>query len=106
MRKRKRSDRNHLIYELVNTINNKKYVGVTVCIGRAYKYTAIRRFQKHVFRAKNEPFDWALYKDMRKFGPDVYDIYVIQVIRGKSEAHRIETNMLQSLEYKLNSTHK
>jgi hypothetical protein len=42
---------------------------------------------------------------MRKFGPDVYDVCLIEVVRGKAEAHKIETELLQRYEYKLNSTH-
>ena len=106
--RKKRNDRNHLIYEITNTINGKKYIGVTACIGRAFNYSALRRFQKHVSRAKQEDKDWALYNDMRKYGPDVYDVYVLDVVRGKAEAHKIETGFLQNkhYQYKLNSTHK
>ena len=104
--RKKRSDRNHIIYEIINTINGKSYIGVTQCIGRAFNYSALRRFQKHVSRAKQENKDWALYNDMRKYGPDVYDVYVKDVVRGKAEAHQIETFYLQNFKYKLNSTHK
>ena len=103
--RKKRADRNHIIYEITNTINGKQYIGVTACIGRAFNYSALRRFQKHVSRAKQENKDWALYNDMRKYGADVYDVYVVEVVRGKAEAHRIETEYLQHRTYKLNSTH-
>jgi len=102
--RKKRSDRNHIIYELYNNENHKRYIGVTACIGRAFNYSALRRFQKHVSRAKCENKDWALYKDINKFGADVYDVYVVEVVRGKREAHRIETELLRTGEYKLNST--
>jgi hypothetical protein len=42
---------------------------------------------------------------MRKFGPDVYDVCLIEVVRGKAEAHKIETKQLQKFHYELNSTH-
>ena len=47
----------------------------------------------------------ALYKDMKKWGPDVYDVYVKDVVRGKAEAHKLETFYLQNFKYQLNSTH-
>jgi predicted GNAT family acetyltransferase len=56
-------------------------------------------------RAKCESKDWALYKDMKKYGPDVYDVYVKDVVRGKAEAHKLETFYLQNFKYQLNSTH-
>ena len=101
--RKKRSDRNHIVYEIVNTINGKRYIGITQAIGRAFNYSALRRFQKHISRAKQENKDWALYKDMKKYGPDVYDVYVFDIVRGKAEAHRIEREQLKLNDYKLNS---
>ena len=101
--RKKRSDRNHIIYELYNNENHKRYIGVTACIGRAFNYSVLRRFQKHMSRAKQENKDWALYNDMRKYGPDVYDVYVFDIVRGKAEAHRIEREQLKLNDYKLNS---
>jgi len=106
MNRKKRTDRNHIIYELTNVINGKQYLGVTQAIGRRFNYSVLRRFQKHISRAKKENWDWELYKDMRKYGPDVYDVYLIEVVRGKAEVHIKETELLQRYEYKLNSTHK
>jgi hypothetical protein len=105
MNRKKRTDRNHIIYELTNVINGKQYLGVTQAIGRRFNYSVLRRFQKHISRAKKENWDWELYKDMRKYGPDVYDVYLIEVVRGKAEVHIKETELLQRYEYKLNSTH-
>ena len=105
MNRKKRIDRNHIIYEIENTINGKKYIGVTQCIGRKVLYSALRRFQKHVCRAKQEAWDWALYKDMKKYGPEVYNVWVLNVVRGKAEAHTLEIELLKKGNYKLNSTH-
>jgi hypothetical protein len=103
--RKKRNDRNHIIYEIENSITGATYVGVTAAIGRSFLYSALRRFQKHVSRAKKENKSWALYKDMKKYGPEVYNVYLIQVVRGKAEVHKIETEMLRTGNYKLNSTH-
>lgn len=103
MNRKKRIDRNHIVYEIINTVNFKRYIGVTQAIGRAFNYSAYRRFQKHISRAKQENRDWALYKDMKKYGPDVYDVYVKDVVRGKAEAHRLEKFYLNNFQYKLNT---
>ena len=57
-------------------------------------------------RALTEDKDWALYNDMRKYGHDVYDISIVDIVRGKAAAHKLETNLIHSYEYKLNSTTK
>ena len=109
MRKKTRKDSKHLIYEIENTINGKTYIGVTSLSQfyhtKSVRYAAIRRFQKHYSRAHKELLDWALYKDMRKHDRDVYNVWIIDVVKGKERAHQIETGLLQTQEYKLNSTH-
>ena len=102
--RKKRSDRNHVIYEIENSITGATYLGVTQAIGRAFIYSALRRFQKHVSRSNRENKSWALYKDMRKYGADVYNVYLIEVVKGKAEVHKLETEMLRTGNYKLNST--
>jgi predicted GNAT family acetyltransferase len=103
--RKKRSDRNHVIYEIVNTTNGKSYLGITAAIGRRYSYSAVLRFQKHQSRARKENKQWALYIDMRENTPDVYELFIVDVVRGKALAHKIETELLKKFEYELNSTH-
>jgi hypothetical protein len=105
MNRKKRSDRNHVIYEIFNTFNGKSYLGITACIDRRIKYSVINRFNKHCSRAKMEDKQWALYKDMKKYGKDVYDVYIIEVVRGKATAHQKEVEYLKQYDYELNSTH-
>ena len=52
--RKKRNDRNHVIYEIVNTNNGKSYIGITAAIGRRFQYSARLRFQKHQSRARKE----------------------------------------------------
>ena len=103
--RKKRSDRNHVIYEIVNTTNGKSYLGVTAAIGRRYNYSAVLRFQKHCSRARKENKQWALYIDMRENTPDVYELFIVDVVRGKALAHQIEVELLKEFNYELNSTH-
>jgi predicted GIY-YIG superfamily endonuclease len=103
--RKKRSDRNHVIYEIVNTSNGKSYIGITAAIGRRYNYSAVLRFQKHQSRARKENKEWALYIDMRENDPSVYELFIVDVVRGKALAHQIETKLLKKFEYELNSTH-
>jgi hypothetical protein len=105
LNRKKRSDRNHIIYEIFNTFNGKSYLGITACIGRRTNYSVVNRFNKHCSRAKMEDKDWALYRDMKIFNKDVYELYIIEVVRGKALAHQKEVEYLKEYNYELNSTH-
>jgi predicted GIY-YIG superfamily endonuclease len=105
MNRKKRSDRNHIIYEIVNTINGKSYIGITAAIGRRFNYSAKLRLQKHFSRARRENKEWALYIDMRENDQSVYDLFIVDVVRGKKLAHQIEVELIKEFNYELNSTH-
>lgn len=105
MNRKKRSDRNHVIYEIVNTENGKSYIGITVAIGRRFQYSAKLRLQKHFSRARRENKDWALYRDMREHNEEVYELFIVDIVRGKALAHQIEVELLKEFQYELNSTH-
>jgi hypothetical protein len=104
--RKKRSDRNHVIYLITNTVNDKQYIGITAAKGRAFKWSALNRFHKHVSRARLEhEKDWPLYRDMRRYEGEesvVYEVTVLDVVRGKREAHRIETELINTIKPKLN----
>ena len=104
--RKKRSDRNHVIYLITNTVNNKQYIGLTVAKGRAFKWSAKNRFDKHISRARIEwDKDWPLYRDMRRYEgieSAVYDVAVLSVVRGKREAHMVETELINTIKPKLN----
>jgi hypothetical protein len=89
----------------VNTTNGKSYIGITVAVGRRFHYSAKLRLQKHFSRARREDKKWALYVDMREHNEDVYDLFILDVVRGKKLAHQIEVELLKEFEYELNSTH-
>ncbi len=54
MVRKKRNDRNHVIYEIVNSVTGESYLGVTAAIGRRFHYSAKLRLQKHFSRARRE----------------------------------------------------
>jgi len=103
--RKKRTDRNHVIYEIVNTSTGASYLGITAAIGRRFHYSAHLRFLKHQSRARKENKQWALYIDMRENDPNVYELFIVDVVRGKALAHQIEVKLLKKYQYELNSTH-
>jgi len=102
MRKR-RSDRKHAIYLLENILTGEQYIGVTVTQGAAVKRAVKVRFQKHVSRAKKETKEWALCNALREWGAECFKFDVLEVIRGKAEAHKRERELIAKHDPILNS---
>ena len=89
--RKRRSDRMHLIYLLTNTVNGDTYLGMAVCIDRSGKETLAARFSRHVGRAYNQDKGWKLCQAIREFGEEVFHAEIITFVRGKAEAHALET---------------
>ena len=78
---KKRTDRNHIIYEL--RVPGGNYIGVT---------------------AKTENKDWALCIELRKLASkDEIEIVVHEVIRGKAAAHVREVEIRRAVRPNLNT---
>ena len=103
MNRKKRSDRNHLIYELTCLDTGDSYIGVTVMRGRAQQKTLATRWQQHQYRAYRQDKDWALSDAIRSY--ENWHRHVVAVVRGKKEAHALETHLIDTLQPSLN-THK
>ena len=101
--KKRRSDRNHLVYRIINKITGEFYIGITVLRGRAYKSSLKLRLKQHVSRALNEDKSWRLCNSIRSFGPDKFIIELLEVVRGKAEAHIKEINIIKELKPQLNT---
>ena len=96
-----RADRNHLIYSL--TANGETYIGVTVVRDRSVKKSLAWRWRKHQNRAFGEDKSWGLCKAIREYGPEAFEIEVVQIVRGKAAAHKIERDLIRQLNPSLNT---
>ena len=104
--RKKRSDRNHIIYLITNTLNGNQYIGITASKGRAFFRSAKVRLQKHFSRARKENWDWKLYVDMFNYIDDlelVYEVSVLDVVRGKEQAHNKEMELVKKYKPTLNT---
>jgi len=102
--RKKRSDRNHIIYKIDNTVTGESYIGVTQLIGRAYRESIQRRWRQHISRAKTQNLNWKICESIRQYGPEVFIIALYEVVRGKSEVHARETQIIKELKPVLNTT--
>ena len=99
-RRKRRSDRRHVIYKL--EVSGQFYIGLTV-FERTEKRSAVRRFQKHVSRAKKDGKKWALCRAIRKHGADAFTVSVVKTVRGKADAHAFERKLIMKLKPSLNT---
>lgn len=107
VKRKRRTDRNHVIYMIKNTITQELYVGITVLSFRGNAQRSVdRRVQKHVQRAFSENKTWALCESFRKYEPENHEYWVHEIVRGKAEAHRAETHLIDNLKTNLNTFKK
>jgi hypothetical protein len=100
--RKKRVDRNHIIYEL--RVNGANYIGVTAKTESTVLKSVKSRAAKHFYRAKTESKNWLLCEALRGLASkDQIEILVHEVIRGKAEAHRREVEIRRALRPILNT---
>jgi len=102
--RKRRSDRNHVIYVITHTPTNMEYIGLTaVSYGGNIRKTLHRRMQKHLQRALTEDKNWSLSLALRNFGPEQFTYSYLEVVRGKKEAHMRETELIKLYDPQLNT---
>ena len=100
--RKKRTDRNHIIYEL--RVNGANYIGVTAKTESTINKSVLARAAKHFYRAKKESKNWLLCQALRTLNDkSEIEVYVHEVIRGKAEAHRREVELRRELKPVLNT---
>ena len=100
-KRKRRSDRNHAIYRIV--VEGEIYIGVTVVDGTV-KASLKRRFSKHWSRRMDQSrWGWKIYEALRRIERESVKIEVVEVVRGKAEAHKRERDLIKVLGPTLNS---
>ena len=100
--RKKRADRNHIIYELV--VNGKNYIGVTAKTESTVNKSVLSRAAKHFYRAKTETKNWLLCAELRKLADkSEIEVYVHEIIRGKAAAHKREVEIRRMINPALNT---
>ena len=100
--RKKRTDRNHIIYEL--RVNGLNYIGVTAKTESTINKSVLARAAKHFYRAKTETKNWLLCQELRKLtDKSEIEVLVHEVIRGKAAAHKREVEIRRELKPILNT---
>ena len=79
-----------IIYKIINSINNKIYVGQT---SKSSEY----RFKKHVKDALKSDRPYAIHSAMRKYGAEKFSIEMIQECSTFEEANTLEAYYIEQL---------
>lgn len=103
MNRKKRSDRNHVIYRITCPATGDSYIGVTVATGRAFLKSVCIRFTKHCSTAGRQTKEWTLSKFLRDNATETYELEVIEIIRGRKPAHKRERELIAALGPTLNT---
>jgi len=100
--RKRRTDRNHIIYELV--VNGLNYIGVTAKTETTVLKSVRVRANKHWYRAHSENKAWLLCEALRGLDSrDDIEILVHEVIRGKAAAHKREVEIRRLINPALNT---
>jgi hypothetical protein len=100
--RKKRTDRNHIIYEL--RINGLNYIGVTAKTETTINKSVLARAAKHFYRAKTEGKNWLLCEALRGLNDkSEIEVLVHEVIRGKAAAHKREVELRRVINPALNT---
>jgi hypothetical protein len=102
MIRKKRSDRNHVIYRMEMDTGDS-YVGLTVAQGAAFLRSVKVRVQKHMSRARKEDKAWNLYSFLRDNENVSITYEVLEVVRGRKPAHQRERELISELNPTLNT---
>ena len=99
MNRKKRNDRNYVLYRV--TADGDEYIGLTVAVGRAFLRSVKVRVQKHMSRAKVENKDWKFCEALR--WSDSVEYEVLEVIRGRKAAYQRERELIRRYRPELNT---
>ena len=100
--RKKRTDRNHIIYEL--RVPQGNYIGVTAKTESTVLKSVRARAAKHFYRAKTETRAWLLCDALRAVQcKEDIEILVHEIVRGKAQAHKREVEIRRTVKPALNT---
>ena len=103
LKRKPRSDRNHVLYRVECVDTGDSYIGLTVAQGQAFLRSVKVRWQKHVSRAMTEDKNWSFCNALRNNAECEWRYEVLDVVRGRKPAHQSERALIDLFEPTLNT---
>ena len=100
--RKRRNDRNHVVYLVTCDTTGDTYVGITVARGRAYQASMMERWRGHIYHATVENRHCPIHVAIRRYGADNFSHKVLCVVRGKEATHAKERELVRELSPTLN----
>ena len=98
--RKKRSDRRHIVYSIINAETGDFYIGIT----QGFRQKDLKiRLQKHIRRALTEGKSWRLCDAIRSYGVSAFVAQQLAIVRGKASAHALERQLIGEYSPTLNS---
>ena len=100
--RKRRTDRNYVIYKLTCKPTGEIYIGLVVATGRAFKRSVKNRFRGHTRDALEYGREAILSDAIRDYGVKSFKREVVEIVRSKKAAHAYELGLIKGLQPELN----